>query len=375
MKVTFILPRYIWSGCGGPRVIYEYANHLAIRGHTVTVVHPNVWGSPSPRKPGFYGWARRKGAGLRDWLFTPSMHWQPIDPRVRMAYVPKLADKYVPDADAIFTTSWTTADFVLRCSWTKGAKFNLIQHFETTHGGTKEQIDALWRMPLHKVVIADWLYDLGTELGCQDMVKIPNGFDHSRFRISAPIAQRPERVAMMFAHAEWKGSADGLAALERVKARHPGLQAVFFGHPRRPGFLPSWIAYVRNPSEKQLVESVYNSARIFVCPSWTEGFPLPPGEAMACGCAVASTSCTGVTEYAEHNVTALLSPIKNPVALAANILRLFEDDELRIRIAEESHKRIQSFNWERSTDLLERYIQESVQQDTRSDRAFAVAGD
>jgi glycosyltransferase involved in cell wall biosynthesis len=292
-----------------------------------------------------------------------------------MAYVPRLADKYVPDADAIFTSSWTTADFVLKCSRTKGAKFNLIQGYETAHGGPKEQVDATWRMPLHKVVIAGWLYDLGTQMGCQDMVKIPNGFDCSRFAIFTPIVERPERVAMMFGRQEGKGFADGLAALCKVRSKRPGLQAIVFGTWRRPRSLPSWVEYRRNPPERRLVKSIYNSARIFVCSSWIEGFGLPPGEAMACGCAVVSTDCRGVREYAEHDVTALLSPARDPESLAGNVLRLLEDDNLRIRIAEEGHKRIQAFTWERSTDLLEKYIQDCVQQDTRSDRAFAVAGD
>lgn len=375
MRVTFILPRYMWNGSGGPRVIYEYANHLSRRGHEVSVVHSNAWGSPDPRKPGFYGWAKRRVAGIRDWMFTPRMHWQDIDPKVQMAYVPRLTDSYVPDADAIFTTSWTTAQFVHGCSATKGSKFYLFQHYETTHGASEDKIEAIWRMPFHKVVIAQWLYEIGVRMGFRDIVKIPNGFDHSRFAVLTPIAQRTKRVAMMFGRSEWKGFADGLAALGMVKSRHPDMQAIVFGTWRRPSSLPSWIEYCRDPSERQLVEGIYNSARIFVCPSWLEGFGLPPGEAMACGCAVASTDCKGVREYAEHGVTALLSPPRDPKALAENVLRLLEDEELRIRIAETGHKRIQAFTWERSTNLLEKYIQECVRQDSRSDRAFAVAGD
>lgn len=365
MKVTFVLPRYPWGGgSGGPRVIYEYANHLVARGHEVAVVHPNAWGSPSPRTPGVKGWLRRNGAGFRDWLFTPKLNWQRIDPRVQMAYVPKLSDRYVPDADAIFTTSWTTAEFVHDCSRTKGEKFYLIQHYETTHGASEEQIKAIWRMPFHKVVIAEWLYDIGIRMGCRNMVKIPNGFDHSFFRICNPIETRSQRVAMMFGgRMEWKGFADGMTAIDIVRSRHPNLQVVVFGNWRRPKSLPSWVEYRRSPGRQELVEQIYNSASVFVCPSWTEGFPLPPGEAMACGCAVASTNCTGVTEYAEHEVTALLSPIKNPAALAENVLRLLENDSLRMRIAEEGHKRIQAFTWERSTDLLERYVLECIRND------------
>ena len=28
MKVTFLLPSYVWAPSGGPKVVYEYANRL-----------------------------------------------------------------------------------------------------------------------------------------------------------------------------------------------------------------------------------------------------------------------------------------------------------------------------------------------------------
>ena len=161
---------------------------------------------------------------------------------------------------------------------------------------------------------------------------------------------------MLFSTQEWKGSGEGLLALEEVKAKHRDLQAILFGVSPTPESLPPWIEYRQNPSQRELVENIYNSARIFICASWTEGFPLPPAEAMACGCALVSTTCTGISEYAAHGVTALLSLPRDPEALAENLLRVLEDDDLRIRIATEGHERIQAFTWERSTDLLEEFI-------------------
>ncbi|MGH9344907.1 MAG: glycosyltransferase [Terriglobia bacterium] len=79
---------------------------------------------------------------------------------------------------------------------------------------------------------------------------------------------------------------------------------------------------------------------------------------MACGCAVASTDCGGIREYALHEVNALLSPSRDPRSLAGSILRLLDDDDLRQRIAQSGHERIQEFTWERSTTLLENYIQD-----------------
>jgi glycosyltransferase involved in cell wall biosynthesis len=135
--------------------------------------------------------------------------------------------------------------------------------------------------------------------------------------------------------------------------------AVFGQRSKKPADLPGWISYQGNVSEESLV-AIYNSSSIFLCSSAAEGFALPPAEAMACGCAVVSTDCGGNREYAVHDVTALLSPPRDPEALAMNLLRVLEDDGVRIRLASEGHSRIQAFTWQRSTDLLEEFIEAGV---------------
>ena len=356
MRITFLLPGLSRRPIGGFRVVYEYANHLAGRGHEVTVVHPRRLPNYPP-SPGhdLYGWLRRKGAWLRDYLLPAKIGWQPIDGRVKMVFVPEPSARYFPDVDAIFATSWATAECITQFPASKGEKFYLIQHYETWDG-PKERVDATWRAPLHKVVISRWLYELGGSLGGGDMACIPNGFRLTRYRVLSPISARPKRVAMLLSHHKWKGSDDGLRALSVVKERHQDLQAALFGVSKPPPGVPSWAKYYRNPSQEFLIRDIYNGSGVFVCPSWTEGFPLPPAEAMACGCALVSTSCGGISEYAEHSVTALLSPPRDPEALAANLLRVLADDDLRIRLALEGHKRIQAFTWERSTNLLEEFI-------------------
>lgn len=88
---------------------------------------------------------------------------------------------------------------------------------------------------------------------------------------------------------------------------------------------------------------------------------LPHAEDLACGCAVVLRDIDRVRDYAENGVTAILSPVKDPSALVANLLRLLEDDELRIGLVRAGHERIQEFNWEHSVDLLEQLIKDRVE--------------
>jgi len=354
MRITFLLPSYGWKPAGGLRVAYEYANGLVARGHEVAMVHPRR-GADAPLPP-TGSLSRRlqwEAARFRDRAFRPSVNWQHIDGRVRMLYVLDLDASRVPDADVVVATAFQTAEYAIGYPASKGAKFYLIQHYETW-AGPKDRVDATWRAPLHKVVISRWLLEIGRELGCERIECIPNGLDHKKYGLLTPISTRPERVATLLHADNWKGSADALEALGLARKHHPELQVALFGTPPRWLSVPEWVEYFRNPPQKKLVNQIYNGSSIYLCASWAEGFALPPAEAMACGCAVASTDCGGVREFAEHEVTALLSPPRDPQSLARNVLRLVDDDELRQKLARAGRDRIEGFTWERSTDRLER---------------------
>lgn len=361
MRITFVLPDYPRQPSGGFRVVYEYANHLAGRGCAVAVVHPARRPLDGIRPYSAYRRLRSRGHHLRNLLSRPGVRWQHVDPRVRLLFVPDLSARHVPDADAVFATWWTTADALLGYPASKGGKCYLLQHYESW-GGPSHRVDATWRAPLEKIVIARWLYEKGLALGvpAETMTYIPNGINHTLFRQTRPLASRPPRVAMLYSALEWKGAREGLEALRIAKAAEPRLEAVLFGVARRPKRLAPWIEYVRDPSRSTLVERVYNGSAVYLCPSHAEGWHLPPAEAMACGCAVVSTDIDGVRDYARDGETALLSLPRDASALAANLLRLLREDVLRVRLAAAGHAWIQRFEWEQSTDLFMRFLAERV---------------
>jgi len=206
------------------------------------------------------------------------------------------------------------------------------------------------------VVVSKWLYEIGRTFGCNDAAYIPNGLDFEHYRIVNPIERRSPIVAMMYSEQAWKGSRDGIEALLLAKKKFPELQAILFGVGKKRRGLPDWIEYWRDPEQNTLVECIYNNSSIFLCPSHTEGFALPPAEAMACGCAVVTTDCGGVMDFAEDGVTALVSPPRNAEALAENLLKLLKSNELRIKLAKMGHKRIQQFTWENAIDKFETFI-------------------
>ena len=260
-------------------------------------------------------------------------------------WLPMLHPLLLQKADAYVATWWQTAELLASWRELKGERLYLIQHFEVW-GGPEDEVRATWRAPLKKIVIAKWLRDIAHEEG-QEAYYIPNGLDFDKFGCDIPIRNRsPFSVAMLFHDYDWKGSPDGLGALKTVKAIFPGLKVELFGVPDKPASLPDWITYHQKPSQKML-RAVYNRAAIFLAPSWAEGWGLPPSEAMTCGAAVVATDIGGHREFCLEGQTALLAPAKSPEALAKQIIRLMDDNEMRIQIAEQGNKFIQQFTWDR----------------------------
>ncbi len=349
LHVTFLLPGPGHLPVGGVKVVYEYANRLTRRGHQVTVIHAASMYDDDPLKRKL-----RLGAGYiyrgLTGKYGPAS-WFEIDKAVVLKWIPSFNERHIPDGDVVIATAWQTAEWAAGYSPRKGHGYYLIQHLELWCG-EEERVYATWRLPLRKIVIARWLQEIATAMG-QESIYVPNGLDFEVYSLQNPIEQRnPAKVAMLYHELAWKGSREGIEALQMVHQEVPSLQATLFGVHPRPAGLPGWFEYHRCASQ-ELLQKLYNEAAIFVAPSWTEGWGLPASEALMCGAALAATDIGGHREFALDNETALLSPPKEPIKLAENVLRLIRDNELRHRIARNGNAFVQQFTWERAICAFE----------------------
>lgn len=350
MKITFILPGVGSYLSGGFKVVYEYANRLVNDGFSVNVIYPMAvtWKQYSLtykiKRVYHYSHALIKDS------YKPT--WFNVEPRIKQIWVPFLSSYLIPKSDFIFATGWETAVFLNKLPCSSRKKFYLIQSFEDWCG-PREKVAETWKYPMTKIVIAPWLKEIADRMGEESML-IENGFDFAAFPLLTPIERR-DRYSIIMLYHEWefKGSKIGIKALEIVKNKYPQLQPIFFGTPEKPADVPEWITYHQTPSE---LFKLYNSASIYLGTSAREGFSLTVAEAMQCGCAVVCTDIGGYKVVAKHAETALLSPIGDADNLARNIIRLIEDDSLRIKIAHNGYDNIKKYTWERAYSKLKNLI-------------------
>jgi glycosyltransferase involved in cell wall biosynthesis len=94
---------------------------------------------------------------------------------------------------------------------------------------------------------------------------------------------------------------------------------------------------------------------VFVLASRQEAFPLSTLEAMAAGVPVVATAVGGVPEQIEHLESGVLVVPENASEIRNWIVRLYDDQELRSRLAEGGRKRVrEAFPLEAQAEGLER---------------------
>lgn len=350
MKLTFLLPSYAEEPVGGFRIAYDYASGLARRGRRVTLLHPGAMSRPDgfgERLKWIRWWMRRH---VRKRRFAP---WYDFPPGVEFRLVPWYAPDRLPEADALLATAWETAEVAACAPASAGRGCYLVQHFEDWSGDA-ERIAATYRLPLRTVAISRWLVELiGSRGGAA--VHIPNPLDLESFGIDvAPETRDPHSVLMLVHGLPWKGTREGLDALERFRAGNPRARVVLFGARPVPD-LPSWARFELAPHGARL-RALYNEAAIFLAPSRSEGWGLTPCEAMACGCAVVATDIPGHREFAVDGTNSVLVPVGDAGAMASALDVLSRDGELRSRLALAGRPSLARFAGSASLDAMERFL-------------------
>ena len=203
--------------------------------------------------------------------------------------------------------------------------------------------------------------------GCPGAVEITPGVDVDRFTPGPSASQRPRTlvyVGRIDRASSWKGVdvlLRGFAALDDL----PEARLTLVGGGNA---LPDHVALAERLGVADRVEfageltgdalvAVMRSAAVLVLPSLTEAecHPMALIEAMACGTPVVGSDVGGIPHVIEPDVTGLLSPPGDPLALASACRRLLRDRDLADRMGAAGRRRaVERYAWPPLTD---RYLE------------------
>lgn len=343
-SISFLLPGFPGKPGGGIKVVLEYANYFAKMGYEVHVVYPYALYF---NRKSIFG----KINTLMRFPFAMLKHytarsWFKLDEAVKEHRFFSLNPLYVPKTDYYVATALETAFRLKGYDLSDKHKFYFIQGFEAW-GDPEETVYESYSLGLKNIAVSNWLKNKVESSGAKCTL-IRNGFDFDYFRLTEPPETRsPYVISMMYGTSAVKGSGYGLEALSMVRDRYPQLKVMMFGTPERPADMPGWIEYYRQP-DRDTHNRIYNSSSIYLAPSLQEGWGLTVGEAMICGNAIVCTDTLGFQEMVRDGKEGLIVPVRNSQALADAILKLIDNPELRLRMANTSMHTIASFSWEDS---------------------------
>jgi phosphatidylinositol alpha-mannosyltransferase len=199
-----------------------------------------------------------------------------------------------------------------------------------------------------------------------DYKVIPNGVDVDRFERSVPIAR-------------WQDGTPNLLFVGRFEPRKGLLDLLkAFRIVRRSGFESRLLVVGSGPQEREARRYVatrrlgdvhflgrvsddekaalFKTAEVYVSPATgRESFGIVLLEAMASGTAIVCSDIHGYKGVVRRGEQALLTPPRDPAALAAALARLLADDDLRAQMGESGRRRAREFSWERVTAKVDDY--------------------
>jgi glycosyltransferase involved in cell wall biosynthesis len=175
------------------------------------------------------------------------------------------------------------------------------------------------------------------------------GLTHGSYVVSLSNTQKHKNLAVLF------------DAFERLTATR--LKLALVGAAGRAEFErmgispPGNVVFCGKVSDAEL-RALYENAICLAFPSTTEGFGLPPLEAMLVGCPAVVAPCGALPEVCGE--AAVYVAPDNPAEWANAINHLWHDVDARVSLIDKGRRRAADFTWQKSARQLLNIINDSL---------------
>ncbi|MBI3977514.1 MAG: glycosyltransferase family 4 protein [Chloroflexi bacterium] len=198
-------------------------------------------------------------------------------------------------------------------------------------------------------------------------VLVPFGVDTDRFRPAEPVGSDARPTILFLANLlRRKGLEYLLRALPIVLIAIPAARLVVVGGGPSEGYFRRLAGDLHLDAAVEFVGPVSSSATlpyfqqcdVYCLPSLGEPFGISLLEAMACGKPVVATNAGGPPDFVAEGQSGYLVPPRDSNALAAALVRLLADPQLRKSAGGFNRERcVREYRWEAVTEKIENVYQ------------------
>lgn len=339
MKVTFVLPGRGRSG--GIRSTVKAANGLVDKGHDVRLLVSTA-NSGSIRIKTASLWLKYKYPHGADWV---DMF------KSKVESFKDISGCCFDKSEIVIASGWWAAGEIKKLNSKDITKVHHVRGMLRN----PNDMSRYWSENVPKIVVGSYLVDIIKKTCNQNVYAvIHNGIDPGEYYPVLPEAQR-NSIGTIFGLSYQKDPQTVLSVLNYIWSDHIKAETLVFGSCRKPPQIPSGI-YYRLPSI-ELARQLYSRSLVWFLASSSEGFPAPPLEAMACGCAVVSTDCGGgVRDIIEDGYNGFIVPVGNSELMVKRIGQLLNDSQLRKYFVINSQETVKNFSWQSSINKLEQAL-------------------
>jgi len=364
MKITYFLTDLGYTG--GPLTLYNFMNKLVEFGHDVYVVTPYEhfqWDKDTYLK--YIGKRSKVKIALR--MLRRKLANILIGQKVFVevaVIVDELIEKYKDmdiDSDILIATYPYTIDAAMKLGKNKKIVMH-NQHYEEhmfRDYADIAQIRVLNYYPVNHIVNCSWLYKMFKYNYGFDPIVVTPGIDTEIFfeeKDGATKYSNIERLKIISycdPQRPFKGYDQQMRIFKKLyEINGDAIEIQFFGNdPKTDDFKYVFLGKV---PQKKLAE-YYRQAHIMAMFSWYESFPLPPIEAMACGCAVVSTKY-GTEDYLEDGVTGRLINSFDINGSVKIINGLIHDPDVLLQYVKNARNVVGRFTWQEQSEKLNAFL-------------------
>jgi glycosyltransferase involved in cell wall biosynthesis len=247
------------------------------------------------------------------------------------------------------------------CPWTEGyrSKFGIFMDVVSKY----TYLPVLFKLVDKVIAITPWEIEFLNKYGCESkkIVVIPNGMDEifyneikdNDFRTRLKISNKDKLVLFFGRLSPTKGIDKLVNVAQEITKIRKDIYFVFRGPDEGMKYVVEEatknnenIILVKETRDKKEIAKTYQSANVYVLPSYREGLPLTLFEAMASGLPVIASPVNGVPYEMKEPENGFLVKYGDLNNLKKRILQILDDDKLRKKISLNNKIKAKNYSWD-----------------------------